>query len=117
MFLSRKFYTYGEITLIEFQEQVKHIKWKILLPLKIKYLLENEIKHEQVILWGAGKKGKGIAKQLLEKKVPFDWITENTNKIGKSIYGKLVQDLSRLKDENQKVIICAISQKGFEIPK
>ena len=38
----------------------------------------------------------------------------NTNKIGKSIYGKLVQDLSRLKDENQKVIICAISQIGFE---
>ncbi len=85
-------------------------------PLKIKYLLENEIKREQVILWGAGKKGKRIAKQLLEKKVPFDWITENPNKKGKSIYGKFVQDLSRLKNKNQKVIICAISQKGFEIP-
>ena len=86
-------------------------------PLKLKYLLDYEIKHEHVILWGAGKKAKRIAKQLLEKKVHFDWITENTNKIGKSIYGKLVQDLSRLKDENQKVIICAISQIGFETPR
>ena len=65
---------------------------------------------------GAGKKAKRIAKLLLEKKVHFDWVTENTNKIGKVIYGKLVHDLGRLKDKNQKVIICAISQKGFETP-
>ena len=84
--------------------------------LKLKYLLQYEINQEHVILWGAGKKAKKIAKQLLEKKVHFDWITENTNKIGKVIYGKLVHDLSRLKDENQKVIICAITQKGFETP-
>ena len=84
--------------------------------LKLGYLLQYEINHERVILWGAGKKAKRIAKLLLEKKVHFDWVTENTNKIGKVIYGKLVHDLGRLKDKNQKVIICAISQKGFETP-
>jgi len=42
-------------------------------------------------LWGAGKKGKSIAKLLVEKGVEFNWLTNNSNKIGREIYGVVLQ--------------------------
>ena len=73
-------------------------KMENFISLKLKYLLKYEIKRENIILWGAGKKAKRIAKKLLEKKVDFNWITENPNKIGNMpiIKAKIPVNLSNL---------------------
>jgi glycosyltransferase involved in cell wall biosynthesis len=58
------------------------------LPLKVHYFLElHRDSTKTVVLWGAGKKGKLVAKELLERNIMFAWITNNEKKIGKDIYG------------------------------
>lgn len=42
---------------------------------------------QHLILWGAGKKGKLIAKLLIGRNIDFHWITDNPKKIGVDIYG------------------------------
>lgn len=44
-----------------------------------------------LVLWGAGKKAKSIALQLKAKDVSFRWICNNPNKIGKDIYGVVLE--------------------------
>jgi FlaA1/EpsC-like NDP-sugar epimerase len=39
-----------------------------------------------LIIWGAGRKGKTIAKHLQKKGLHFIWICDNPKKIGKHIY-------------------------------
>lgn len=68
------------------------------IPLKVNYFKKTVYDPDRpLILWGAGRKGKAIATQLLENELPFHWLTNNENKIGKEIYGvKLVNDKSVL---------------------
>ena len=40
-----------------------------------------------LVLWGAGKNGKDLAKLLLQKEENIKWVCDNDNKIGKDIYG------------------------------
>lgn len=56
-------------------------------PLKMEWFVK--IDHDpkkKLVLWGAGKKGKQVAKLLNEKKIPFSWLCSNDNKIGHRIY-------------------------------
>jgi glycosyltransferase involved in cell wall biosynthesis len=87
------------------------------IPLKINYLIKYEIKNkEKLILWGAGKKGKKIAKYLLKTSIPFLWISNNAKKIGQHIYTKEILSQETIDLEIKKLIICAISEKIFELP-
>lgn len=57
--------------------------------LKTKHFLDidyNPLK--TLVIWGAGTKGKIIAKMLVERNIPFKWVCDNPNKIGKTIYGQ-----------------------------
>lgn len=45
-----------------------------------------------LILWGAGRKGKAMAKALTEEKLPFTWVTNNPKKWGHDIYGHSIQN-------------------------
>lgn len=81
--------------------------------LKCKYFLEidhNPLK--QLFLWGAGKKAKRIAKELLSRNQEFIWMTDNEKKIGKQIYGQAVTSIQLLPENNRQVIV-AISDKQF----
>lgn len=75
----------------------------------------------EVVLWGAGPKGKHIAKELIRKDVVFKWVTENPNKIGKGVYGVVLKDPSQIKKGDEVVV--AVSNKDeqasvfFEIKK
>lgn len=66
-----------------------HYAQNYFLDIKLHYFL---ILHYQpnnnLVLWGAGTKGKTIAKQLVERQIDFKWLCDNPNKIGKQIYGK-----------------------------
>lgn len=79
--------------------------------LKIKYFSEIDYqKNQSLFLWGAGKKGKNIAKKIIEKNTPFYWVCDNERKIGKDIYGMKMEHFDTiLKYENPQVIISVSS--------
>ncbi|WP_299225958.1 glycosyltransferase family 2 protein [uncultured Psychroserpens sp.] len=57
------------------------------LQLKLDYFLElDRDQSRPLTIWGAGHKGKTVAKLLKEKQVDFIWICDNPKKIGKHIY-------------------------------
>lgn len=87
------------------------------IDLKLKYFIDKEKKEEEtIVLWGAGKKGKTLAKKLINKKQSFYWITENIKKINKEIYDVTIEDTTLLEKEFKKIIICSISDPLFKIP-
>ena len=62
------------------------------------------------MLWGAGKNGKDLAKLILQKEKSFNWVTDNDKKIGKDIYGIVLNDMNMLKSiENPQIIIAVAS--------
>lgn len=63
------------------------------LELKMKYFLKEENQPEQsLILIGAGKKGKKIARMLQAAGKSFSWMTNNPNKSGHVIYDVILED-------------------------
>ncbi len=80
------------------------------LDLKVHYFLKLEKdKKRPLILWGAGKKGKLIARQLLEAKIDFHWVCNNDRKIGKDIYGKLLLPFNVLQKWERPQIIISVA--------
>jgi len=78
--------------------------------LKVHYFLSQEYDDSvALILWGAGKKGKAIAKLLSERNVSFRWICNNMNKIGLTIYNTLVESIQILGNETPTNVIVAVS--------
>jgi len=63
------------------------------LALKLDYFLNLELSKsdEHLVLLGAGKKGKWIAQQLIQKEINFDWETNNDKKVGMNIYNKILK--------------------------
>lgn len=81
------------------------------LELKVDYFVEIEQHlNSKLVLWGAGKKGKNIAKLLKERNIEFAWITDNTKKIGKHINDTLIQASSAIFPSNEKMsLILAVA--------
>ncbi len=80
------------------------------LALKTKSFIEIDYqKEKQLVLLGAGKKGKLIAKLLIENKVDFEWFCGTQKKIGHNIYGKTLKNSATIFNESQ--IIIAIANK------
>lgn len=81
------------------------------LAIKIHYFLKLSNNNKRpLVLWGAGKKGKCIAQMLTNAKVPFTWICNNKNKIGKDIYQQRLYPTSHLSTLIQPQIIVAIAE-------
>ena len=64
---------------------------------------------KDLILFGAGKKAKKIAQTIINKQIHFEWFSNNPNKIGHDIYGKIIKDLNRISLNESCQIIIAIS--------
>lgn len=66
-----------------------HYAQNYFLDIKLHYFLKLDFDSDRPLaIWGAGNKGKAIAKGLLDKNVDFYWLCDNPKKIGKEIYGK-----------------------------
>jgi len=66
-----------------------------------------------LVLWGAGKNGKDMARLLQSYNDAFHWVCDNEKKIGKDIYGVKLQqynDISTL--ENPQIMIVVTSPTG-----
>ena len=80
------------------------------LELKIRWFVELDLKPEQdLIIWGAGAKGKRVAKWLQKREIPFRWVCNNPRKVGKHIYNKLLESCNNLgqTESTQYIILVA----------
>lgn len=98
----------------------EHYAANYFLDIKLHYFLKLEYKPKRpLVIWGAGNKGKTIAKNLVERKLDFIWICDNPNKIGKDIYGKKLDHYHILKElsEPQNIITVANEKEQMAIRK
>ncbi|EAR00262.1 glycosyltransferase family 2 protein [Maribacter sp. HTCC2170] len=90
-----------------------HYAANYFLDIKLHYFLKLDYDPKRpLVVWGAGNKGKTIAKKLIDRKIDFTWICDNPNKIGKNIYGKKLYHFGILKEiENPQNIITVANEK------
>ena len=80
------------------------------LNIKCFYFLKLNFEESRpLIIWGAGRKGKAIAQYLIKEKVTFHWLCNNPKKIGKDIYGVLMQSETALQNFDNPQVIVAVA--------
>ncbi len=78
--------------------------------LKVHHFLDQDYKKDiPLFIWGAGRKGKAIARLLTDRHIKFAWVCDNPKKIGHDIYGVTLQDISSLKHKPSCQVIIAVS--------
>ena len=92
----------------------EHYAENSFLELKLHYFMELSYDPSKtLIIWGAGTKGKKMAKLLSKATIPFEWICDNPKKIGKEIYGKTLQPFESLsKIEDYQSIITVANREA-----
>lgn len=80
--------------------------------IKTHYFLKlHRKKEKQLVVIGAGNRGKKLAKHLAELNEAFLWLDHNPKKIGKHIYDILIHSFEQLKDFEDKQFIVTISNE------
>jgi Glycosyltransferases, probably involved in cell wall biogenesis len=96
----------------------EHYAQNYFLDIKLHYFLKlNRDKNRPLVVWGAGFKGKAIAKGLQRRGINFIWLCDNPKKIGKKIYRKELMHFNVLKSLNnpQSIITVANGKEQKEI--
>ena len=83
------------------------------LDLKLDYFLKFESGGE-LLLWGAGRKGKLLAADLVKRKVDFRWLCNNKKKIGREIGGKVLEDCAVVNSLPDARVIVAVAGEAQE---
>ncbi|NRB62930.1 MAG: glycosyltransferase family 2 protein [Saprospiraceae bacterium] len=79
-------------------------------PLKVSHFAQIDFDPDShLILWGAGKKGKLLAKALASEGLPFSWTCNTATKWGKEIYGKTMLNPRELHGISNPVFLMAVS--------
>ena len=74
-----------------------HYAQNYFLNIKVHYFLELDYdSNRPLTIWGAGAKGKTVAKLLIKHNIPFYWICNNPKKIGKYIYNQKLLNFNYL---------------------
>ncbi len=77
----------------------EHYAQNYFLQIKLHYFLKlNYDPKRPLTVWGAGAKGKEIARALLEQNINFYWVCDNPRKIGKHIYEKEMFHFGKLNE-------------------
>ncbi|PRX55111.1 glycosyltransferase family 2 protein [Flagellimonas meridianipacifica] len=96
----------------------EHYAQNYFLDIKLHYFLKLDYKsNRQLVLWGAGYKGKEVVKKLMEKRIDFVWLCDNPKKIGTKIYNQPLFHFSELSslDNPQSIITVANMHEQKEI--
>ncbi|MEO9966129.1 MAG: glycosyltransferase family 2 protein [Reichenbachiella sp.] len=76
------------------------------------YSLDRDVSRP-IVLWGAGRNGKDMAKLLLARESKFHWVCDNTNKIGRDVYGIRLRHYEHITAlENPQIMIVVASPDG-----
>ncbi|WP_240472259.1 glycosyltransferase family 2 protein [Mangrovimonas xylaniphaga] len=88
----------------------EHYSKNHFIPLKIRYFLKLDYDNKRPLaLWGAGHKGKMVARRLIANRIPFTWLCNNEKKIGKHIYGLELHSFEYLKTFKQPQCIITVA--------
>ena len=80
------------------------------LKLKVNYFIELDLDRERgLIIWGAGKKSKKIARLFQEQQIDFQWCCNNPKKIGHKIYDVILLDQELIDLRHHPQIVIAIA--------
>jgi glycosyltransferase involved in cell wall biosynthesis len=83
--------------------------------LKLKYFYEiDRDLNRPLVLWGAGKNGKDLARLILESEDGINWVCDNAKKIGKDIYGILMKHyigITELKNPQLLIVVNAPEER------
>lgn len=92
----------------------QHYAQNYFLDIKLHYFLKLDFdKNRSLAVWGAGSKGKTIAKKLIEQNIEFYWLCDNPKKIGKKIYGEEMLHFSKLNElKNPQSIITVANEEA-----
>lgn len=84
--------------------------------MKLRYFYEIDRDYSRpLVLWGAGRNGKDMAKLLLERNDSFHWVSDSERKIGVDIYGVITEHFEAIKSlDNPQIIIVVASPDGKE---
>jgi phosphoglycerate dehydrogenase-like enzyme len=84
------------------------------IDLKLKYFIELSYDiNKTLVIWGAGRRGKLVAKKLCAFKIDFVWVCNNPNKIDQVIYNKQLKNVEHLnKLNNYQTIITVANDKS-----
>lgn len=94
----------------------EHYALNYLLNIKIEYFLE--LDHDSsrpLTVWGAGTKGKTVAKAMVDNNVPFYWICDNPKKIGQKIYGQTLLNFDYLSKINRPQSIITVANQEAQV--
>jgi len=82
--------------------------------LKLPYFLKLDYDRKRpLVLWGAGKKGKHLARMLQENEVSFHWVCDNEKKWGIELFGTKMTSFLAIKNlENPQLIVAVASPDG-----
>ncbi len=79
-------------------------------PLKVRRFLDIDFNRtKELVLWGAGKKGKRVASLLNEAGQQFIWITDNPKKQGVTIHDVVLSSPSDINWANKQLILAVSS--------
>jgi glycosyltransferase involved in cell wall biosynthesis len=94
----------------------EHYADNTFLAIKSHYFLQLErATDKNLVIWGAGGKGKTLAQKLIDKNIAFYWICDNPKKIGKHIYGQQLLAFNELDNiENSQSIVTVANPKAQE---
>lgn len=88
----------------------EHYQTQTFFGLKLDYLFKLEpIAEKNVVIWGAGKKGKVLAKHLVDRERDFHWVCNNQKKVGKEIEGVIVKYFDEIQELKDAVIVVTVS--------
>ncbi|HMC01265.1 MAG TPA: glycosyltransferase family 2 protein [Flavobacteriaceae bacterium] len=88
----------------------EHYALNYFLDIKMLYFLKLDYDASRpLVVWGAGFKGKTIAKTLIENKIPFNWICNNPKKIGKKIYKQTMLEFTHIEELNNPQSIISVA--------
>lgn len=91
----------------------EHYQQNSFFELKLHYFLKLiDAPKRPIVLWGAGRKGKLMAKLLKANNKNFQWVSDNPNKIGKEIYAQVMQSYDKIVTEEQAQIIVTVAQRN-----
>lgn len=94
----------------------EHYAQNYFLEIKLFYFLKLDYDSQRpLVLWGAGYKGKTLAKGLQQQGIPFTWLCDNPNKTGKHIYGIPLEHYEQLAGmQEPQSIVSVANEKAQE---
>ena len=87
-----------------------HYQTQTFFELKLKYLFEIEkLNAKNLVVWGAGKKGKILSSHLRERNKEHRWVCNNPNKIGHFIERIKLEDYNAISNIKNACVIITVS--------